>query len=153
MADTTRQQIVDALIARLETILGNKDGGGFVTFAGGNVSLWKVVDVEQTKLPALVVRDTTDLIDREGVATAGDHTLTVEIDGLCEASKTETADKVARKLMADILKAIGVDESFGGLAYRTRLAQANMQVVKESKHFGGVDLALTINYRTGKWEI
>jgi hypothetical protein len=141
----TRQQIVDALDTRLQTI---------TTLNGYSANLgvyeWLVTPLEEADLPAVVFRDTVDDIDDEKEFSRLDHTLTVELD--VAASSTASADSV-RELIKDILTAIGTDKEFGGLAYNTDVLTASLEVSEADQRLTGGQIIIEIKYRTALWEI
>ncbi len=112
MADTKRQQIVDAVKARLQTIL---TAGGYRTDAGGNVSEWRASDWGQNEDPGLILRD--EDWDSSAIGPGyQDHDLHLSVE--CVAVGTGTAATV-RQMAADVLQAAAVDDTFGGLAIQT----------------------------------
>lgn len=144
MADSRRQQIVAALLTRMQGILV---ANTFETNAGQHVFEWPAVplDEEQGELPAIVVRDGDCIVEREA-NMADVHHLQVDIE--CVGQGTEAAAEV-RKIMGDVIEAISFDLTFGGLAIDTNLTGHNMrQISQEDRKLGGGELTFLIEYRT-----
>ena len=147
---TKRQQIVSALETRLKTI---KPAGGYATRAGDNVHLWRVVDLEHDKLPALVLRDTADPMDKQGLTHTGRHQLSIEIEGIIGDSLEAKAEERGRDMLADVLKAIGTDDTFGGLCFQAAIAASDFAVVADGKRRCGFSLTLVLSYQTARWSL
>lgn len=112
---SVRQQIVDAVETRLKTI---KTANGYETDIGLNVNVWHTTDFQETELPAIDIRDVSEVMEVRG----GNHicTLTVEI----EAKVSGSASGVTmRDILADIIKAVGTDSTFSNLVQETRPLQ------------------------------
>ncbi len=110
MADTKRQDIVDAIKTLLETIL---IANAYETNLGSNILEWED-NLPDENLPAASFSDTNDEIgngepsvDQEG------HNLTVEVTG--KAQEVGRPLLVARQAMGDVIKAFGSDRTLGGL--------------------------------------
>lgn len=112
---SVRQQIIDAVETRLKTI---KTANGYETDIGLNVNVWHTTDFQETELPAIDIRDVSEVMEVRG----GNHicTLTVEI----EAKVSGSASGVTmRDILADIIKAVGTDSTFSNLVQETRPLQ------------------------------
>lgn len=108
MVDSRRQDIIDAVDTRLKGILTT---GGYETSLGSHVSEWRDTDrnpLEATELPGIVYRDAVS--GRSVGAGIYDNVLRIEFE--------IHADSIAtiRKALADVERAVFVDESWGGLA-------------------------------------
>ena len=145
MADSIRQDIIDALDARLKAI---KVSGGYKTNAGLHVFDWLDRDLADTELDAIIYRDRTD--DLTPLSTRKfENRVTVEIE-----AKTKQASGTARRLreiIEDIYKAIGTDETFGGLARSTRPEREEIEIQQQDKISGAATLSISIVYETTKW--
>ncbi len=136
----TRQSIVDALETRLAAVDG-------VNLA----AVWHVSDLATGDLPAVLIRDTQDEMPEVGIdAGRRDHKLSIEIEAL---AKGATALAAVRELIADIIAAIGTDYTFGGLAYDTQVATADVNLVDSATLIASAQLTLTIRYRTALWAL
>ena len=143
---TIRQQIVDALDARLQTIT---IANGYSADLG--VYEWLVTPLEEEDLPAVIFRDTVDDIDTDEIGQRRKHDLAVTLD--IAASSTASADAV-RELMRDVLTAIGTDKTFGGLAYNTEPLSASLEVSEADQRLSGGQIELEIKYYTATlWTI
>ena len=146
MADSTRQQIITALDTRLKAI---KVSGGYQTNAGLHVFDWLDRDLADAELDAIVYRDRSN--GREVISTRGltRNTMFVEIE-VKTKNAAGTASQV-RKLLEDVLKAIGTDETFNGLVKTARPGTDNLDIQQAEKIKGSGDFTLSIEYETGKW--
>ena len=147
MADSKRQQVVDALVTRLETI---STVNGFETNAGTNVFQWRGYDIPDNKRPAIDVRDSEQTLETEA-GEADRHTLVVEIN--CFAAGADSPADI-RKIMADVVKAIRDDPSFPrlggeGVAEDVNLVQQTIEDVehKEERITAG-QVGITIEFMT-----
>lgn len=140
MPDTKRQQIVTALAARLALI---QVANGYQTDAGLNVNEWLVTPLELQDPPALNFRDEEDVIE---LTTGKDlHTLTIAIE--CYATGS-SSPATLRLMLADIVRAIAVDNTFGGLVEDTTISSESISVRQEEKRLAAVNLKILIQYET-----
>jgi hypothetical protein len=141
-----RQQIIDAIEERMLTITeANNYSTTFKT-----VSVWRVREFEAHELPAMIIRDTSDDMPIESVgAGRRDHSLNVFL-GIEFLGKT--AEEQARETLADILAAIGVDETFGieNVAY-CHVTGTTLIPDEASQRVAFGQVVLTIIYRSGEW--
>jgi len=136
----TRQLIVDALETRLK---------GIATFT--TVEVWRSSPFGLEEMPALNIRDTTDAMPYDGIGTSRrDHALTVELEVSFSGSTSAAA---ARQIIADVIAALGSDETFGGLAFETLVDAAEMSLEELGKILSVASINLTIRYRSEKWTI
>lgn len=105
--------------------------------------------VGEDDAPALIWRDTTDEpeTDRYG---GWDHSLTVEVEGVIHR---DTGAAGARALAADVLKAVKVDDTWGGLAEMTEVTEVSLTEQEGADTVTGVLVALSIKYKTERHEI
>lgn len=143
---TVRQQIIDALEARLQAI---SIAGGYRTDIGARVFEWRSTDLQKKDLPAILYRDGSAPVDN-GVADFLGHQLQVDIQIITQGA---TAPADLREMVADVLQAIGVDATWGGLARNTLLTQVDMEIEQADKILGGASIALEIHYDTNDWSI
>lgn len=145
--DTVRQKIIDAIDTRLQTILISN---GYKTDAGLKVFAWKDgVALDDTDLPALVYKDVFDEPDQVTITNV-DNTLTVEVTAL--VAKGSTSDERIREMIADVIKCVGVDETWGDLAEFTRLPSGSMEVEQLEKKIFGAQIDLRIEYQTARFD-
>lgn len=140
---TTRQQIINAVIARLQTIT---TGNGYSADLGSNIFEWPALNISKNKLPAAIVSDPVDQYKEYWSSNHVDRDLRVEIELIAKG----TPD-IARELAGDVLRAIGTDYTFGGLAMETEPVSIELDVKEEEYLFSGASIALTVKYRTEVW--
>lgn len=107
-----RQQILTAIKTRLQTITV---ANGYETDIGSNVNVWHTTDFQETELPAIDLRDPAEEVETRG----GNHICTLSIEIEAKVSGT-TSDVSMRDIIADIIKAVGIDSTFSGLVQDTR---------------------------------
>ncbi len=146
MADTIRQQIIDAIDERFKLI---KVVNGYETNLGNSVYQWKAVSYEGADLPLIEYRD---ISNESGIGPnpTHDHRLTIEAEIVVAAGNTTAAQ--IRKMIADVKKAIGTDLRWGGLAITTEPISDSMVIEQNEKIIGGVKINFTIIYRTMAWD-
>lgn len=143
-----RQSIIDAIETRMKTILTT---GGYQTNVGQRVSVWRITPFADTELPALCIYDTTAEINQDGgIIGQFTHTLGIHIEAIASGSATR-AD--VRKMIADVFKAIGTDDSFGGLVEYTSSPSHEINLEQAEKAIGSGIIRFTVTYRTAQWEI
>lgn len=136
--------IFAAAIARLET-------AGFIVYERRDVERDPVTP-EQT--PCLCLYDNHG----KGGAFHGktpigswDHDLNIAVIGYFS---DDTAEAEAWKMLGKVLTEIGRDVRWGGLAERTgENVEYKVGLVAAGEVMAGFQLTITIEYRTGRWEI
>lgn len=146
MADSIRQQIMTALDTRMKAIL---TAGGYETDLGTSVFEWRTENLDDSQLPALVWRDiaagVSDQADDGAAMGSHAHALTVEIEIITSGS---TAPAAVRKMIADVYKAIGVDDTWGGLALATAPREDETEHDQAEKKIAGATIRAVIIYET-----
>lgn len=139
-----------AVKTRLQTIT---TANGYYTAIGSKVYEWRLTSFEDSDLPGIDIRDTEDLIINE--LTAGnynkhDHILTVQIQVNYSSATTPA---LARKMIADVLKAISTDLTWGSIAYNTTIADEPITMDLEQREgtYGSALIKINIFYRTTAW--
>ncbi len=145
MSDSIRQQLIDALDARLRTILV---ANGYQTNAGQHVFDWLDRDLAESELDAIIYRDPV-CPQEPGLAVSYINKLRVEIEARTKQS-TDTAARL-RQILEDICAAIGTDETWGGLADTTEPVEHSMDVRQAEKIKGLAVITIEIEYTTNKW--
>jgi hypothetical protein len=143
---TVRQQIVDAVVARLATILRD---GGYNSDLGMNVFEWRDKPLKQADLPAVIVRDARNEPSSEAVLGTFGWALTIELDVLVAAG-TVTAAQM-RDILADIYAAIGTDYTWGSLVSITSQPTDEMRLTVEDHILSGAAVSFTVNYSVPRW--
>jgi hypothetical protein len=142
MAESIREQIVDAIITRFQNILKSK---GYETDFGENTILWPTSPFSEIELPAICVFDMTEEITEMAM---GRHQIWLGIQiNLLSSSPDEV-----RKGIADISKAIGTDRTFGGLALGVEPPNNEMMVAEAEKIFSGAKINFRILFTTLAWD-
>lgn len=147
MTTSTRQNIIDALDARLRSILTSNS---YHTDAGAHVFDWLDRDLADSELDAIIYRD-TGCAHTQTSLTHYIHRLRVEIQ-----LKTQNGDETAsllRAMLQDVYAAIDVDETFGGLAEMTEMIEDTMSIDQSDKITGSASIVIEIEYTTQKWTI
>lgn len=151
MADNIRQRIMTALDTRLSGILV---ASGYATNAGQHVFGWRVSDIQESELPAIVYRDgrtkESEPVIIMGADSKRDYPLIVELD-LHGTSGTATPEHM-RSMIADVIKAIGVDPTWGGLAVMTELLGDEMDMAQADRTIAIATMSICITYRTKLWD-
>ena len=161
MAESKRQKIVDVIRARFQNI---RTTNGYETNLGSNVLVWRTQPIVAAQLPALTIRDHTEEAE-PFVSGRQDHhhRLFIEVEfatGPATTSKI-TADDEARKCLADIIKAIGVNikwpDADGDLAFNTlpdqngRAGTNQIVVEQEGNTVAKGVYRFIVEYRTQRW--
>src|SRR3990172_8463350 len=144
MADSKRQQIMTAIDTRLKLITVTN---GYETNAGNNIYEFWDIALEDDELPAIIWRDGAE--DSELlVNTTQDRTMTVE---LVLQALGVTAPAILRKLIADVEKAIAVDNTWGGLVIFTSVMNVvdTFDVEHKDRRIGACRTRFTVLNRTG----
>ena len=142
-----RQQIVDAIETRMKTI---RTTNGYATNAGAHVFTWIRTQVPETEMPAISIYDGDCPIDYDNAPLNFPHHL-LDVALVAEA-KGSTAQVDVRKIIADIVKAIGADLTWGGLAIDTDLISHGINMEQGDKPAGAGIVQIRITYRTPLWE-
>jgi hypothetical protein len=141
MADSIRQQIVSAFKTRIQTI---KISNGYETNIGNNIFEWKTTDFQESELPGADIRDTGEEVEVRG----GNHiyTLTIELEAKITGATMATQ---ARDIIADCMKAIGVDPRLGGLVQETKpVNNESLGFEQKDKKIGSLTMKFTLTYIT-----
>ncbi len=149
-SDSWRHKLMDAIKARMQTILTT---GGYETNAGSNVHHWKTDSWDSNELPGINIKDIEEtVVARETSRQL--MTLSVDICGICSSSTT-TGDTLG-KLLADIVKAIGTDDTWTvstvPYAIRTIYKGNSMGLLQEQNTVAGVEVHVDIEYRMGRFD-
>lgn len=150
---SVRQNIISALIAALEGITIEN---GYNTDAGNNVAEWKTYDSDPAEDgDTIVVHDircepSTDA-ESESDDNARDYDFKKLTVNIILLTCGKDAPQTLRLMIDDVCKAIGSDDSFGGIADNTEWINDQTDVDKKSKTYGGTLYALAISYRCSRW--
>lgn len=143
MADTIRQQIMNAVKTRLQAITVIN---GYNFDLGNKVFEWKDSPFADNEMPGLIYKDVScDISQVEG------HRCNLHIEIEIAARAGSIALDI-RKMIADIYKAIKVDIQWGLLAMDTLPEGDSMMIDEGGKLIGGVSIKFIILYRTKEWD-
>lgn len=143
---TIRQQIVDAVVARLQTITTNN---GYQTNIGAEVSEWPIA-YEQEDLVALPSKAALGVFDLVNSATEdksdsrlmqNELPLQVRIYHVKAATPAEL-----RTMIGDVMNALSVDKRWGGLAWHTESKSDGFIIPKDSFEIDGAAVEVTIKF-------
>ena len=140
-----RQQITDALVVKLATIL---TANGYQTDVGASVFTWRRHPLTADEVPCLVVADIDLNRDYSGSSIGQvNNVLTLKVAGFASSSTT-LAD--ARKIEEDIVAAIGDWETAGGLANWVQVESSFMVMEQHEGVIGAVEVTISATYATDR---
>lgn len=142
-----RQQIMTAMDTRLKTILV---ANGYETNLGQKVYAWKATPLDDVDLPALEYRDIANDRLEGGPIGKFRWALTIEIGIVAASASTTIAD--VRKMLNDVYKAMGTDETWSTLAQWTEQPSDKVEIEQQDKIIGGAKILFNIVYDAPKWQ-
>lgn len=145
-----RQQIVDAVVARLKQINGQPN---YHTNFQQHVFDYRTTTINDEELPAINVQDDDEKLFKEqskGGAQVIDWDLTLTVDIVFKTGSASVSD--LRKGLADVYKAIGADISFGGLVEWTTIQGDHILKTQDESVVTGARAIIHLFYRTTKWQ-
>lgn len=141
-----RQQIIDAIKTRFQ---GITVAAGYNFNLGSNVYEWRTSALPAANMPALLIADISSTRNDSGVIGKFRYTLNIEADIVAQDTPANT-----RKMIADVLKAIGVGETWGGLAQTTEQPESDeMQFEQNEKTIAGARIKFSIIYDALQWQM
>lgn len=149
-----RQSLVTAVKARFTTILV---AGGYLTNVGAKQHEWLSRELSKSdELPAHNVRDgEATAVLESGSKDATRHKWLLEFTVDLIFSEDDATVEDARKGIADIYRAIGVDETWKvdgeELAARTVPVADRVITDKEGNWLGGAQVVFQVEYYTDRW--
>jgi hypothetical protein len=144
-ADPVRSQIMEAFKTRMEGILKSS---GYATNLGAHVFPWRVTEFEGSELPAMKFHDPEN--DRKRYAgLVYTNKLAIEMEIHPAPGASSTAD--AYDLLGDVMKAIGVDDRWSGLAIDTEPGKDTIDITQHDRIVGAITFTIQIEYRAQKW--
>jgi hypothetical protein len=145
-----RQTLVDRILARFALIT---TAGGYQTNVGAVVREWQTTPLDEAEITTILVRDpvATALPDPNG-PNSSKHSWAQQI--IVDAVLQESAQNAveARKTISDINKAVGVDQTWGGLARRSDQVSEKLMLDKEGGHVAGVQVIFNVITSRRQWE-
>lgn len=147
-----RQRIVDAVKERLA---GITVANGYQTDIGLKQTEWnpgpKGADPEADELPGHDIRDEVETAS-VGDKNAGSMTRELEVVVIAELREPGPGAALARKALEDLIKAVGVDPTWGGLARRTLPMEEDINVDELGQQIGAARLRFKVEYGRRPWE-
>lgn len=147
MADSIRQQIIDAINTRLKTIL---KANGYETNLGQNVFEHRTTALGDSELPGINFKDVGCDVSQEDIAI-GQHGYELIMEAEITVKEGSTTAVQIRKMIADVIKATGVDPRWGGLAVSTSPVSDSLKFEQSEKIIAGALLTYSIMFRTNKF--
>lgn len=140
-----RQDLFDAVVSALRQI---NTGNDYRTNAGDRVFEFRdpTEALQLGELPCITIRETNASAE---VLTHTVHRYTVQFEISGHEQDQEDTPKKLREIRADILEALGADQSFGGFARYINPTSEEMNVERKGKRVGSVRMQFEIGYQTG----
>ncbi|MDQ3819078.1 MAG: hypothetical protein M3362_15570 [Acidobacteriota bacterium] len=153
MTVSVRQSLVDAVKARLSGILTANQyapGQNYLTDIGSHQFEWRTTPLEAADLPAHIIRDEEE---NTLVTEKNQGHLPRSLKIVCDLvlSESDQTATNARKAIADVIHAIGVDDKWGGLARRTLPVKDELMMDAEGKRISGARVTFQIEYGRAAW--
>lgn len=126
--------------------------GGYTSNVGQKIFEWQLLPVEAANLPCILVSDPVENNLGSEVGKTSAHRffgLDFEVS-LLLAEADGTAAK-ARQAEADVINAIGTDQTFGGLVKRTEPVSSELVLDNEGTRISGVRMKFTTEYGRKPW--
>jgi hypothetical protein len=121
--------------------------GGYETNIGTNVVDWPVEPFTDEELPVLTYKDVT--VETEVESFVGFANRMTVIITAAVTSTTPMAQ--IRKIIADVDKAIGIDQTWGGLALMTERVGDESEATIQEKKFTGCSITVVVTFRNIAW--
>ena len=141
MADTIRQRIVTAIQTALS---GISIANGYKTDVGARVYVWHVTPYGDDQIPCVNLFDRVCETERH---LSGRHHHKLRIEIVVTALGTST-DSDLRKMIGDVIKVMGANRKWGGLAYDTDPQSDEIVVEQGDRRRGGANLVFVVHFRT-----
>lgn len=143
MADSKRQDIIDALDTLLKTI---KTTAGYQTNLGSNVKEYDETAMNESESPKCIHRDMGQVSTEEDF-DSWIHDLTIMLD-------IEVVGSIAtmRQCLADVMKAFGSDKTLGGKAIKIKPPTDQIGAEHKDKFVVGAIMKFVIRYETNSWD-
>lgn len=156
-ADPKREAILQAMKARFGAIGG---AGYTYAFTPDQVLPWLMTEPPVDSLPIITLRDEDEKIEEESMGFGPESTLratmTVKVLAAIQAtgdSKVEAdVAREARLLLGDLLKAVGVDDTWGVDNACTQLKSTRIQVGGGDRWSAWAQIDLEIAYPFQRWD-
>lgn len=146
MATPIRQTLINNIKTQLQTITV---ANSYETNLGSNVFEWRESPLQQSELPAIILRDPSNQL----VKTFGKHesVLRLELE-----IYTQGTPATMRKAIADVIKCIGVegkkDNPFTVAEVIKFAGDEEIETEHTEHKFAGVKMTFEIEYITDPWD-
>jgi len=145
MSVTIRQTIITAFDTRMKTI---KVAAGYVTDLGNKVYEWLQAPFQDDEAISLIYRDRNTPIER----TVGCDINTLAMEVVVVIPSAATMEEV-RKAVADVIKCVGVDVTWSGLAQDTSpITEDTVEFEHQNRKIAGILLTFNIMYTTAPFD-
>jgi hypothetical protein len=139
---TTRQEIVDAIKARLATI---RTGNGYGMDLGLHVFEWKVTAFADSELPGVCFRDTEQTVAE---LTGGFRNVSLTVELILGAASGASTPGIVRQGIGDVVRCVDSDPTWGGLAWDTEIRSDEMFMDHDGKLTGLAKVTAAVKYQT-----
>lgn len=142
MTDTKRQRIFAAVVAQMRTI---RTANGYQTDAGALVEEWQT-HFDEAELPAISVFDMPESSEtpHRGSVMAT-HMLPIQVRIF---TRSNTPATELRKMIGDVLTAVGKDPRWGGLAIDTVPDKSGFVIPEDSFEIAGAAVSFSVEHMT-----
>jgi hypothetical protein len=145
-----RQLIIEAMKARILAITAGEDYWN--TFTSARVFIWKDTPVQDHEIPCVVIRDGAEPTEGRSTGGAGggtvDGRISIEWFAYVKSSEAnataEDVAELARKLLADLIKCISTDQSWGVTNTYTQVVDKDLAVEPGNKKVAFAYLKLEV---------
>lgn len=145
-----RADIITAMQTRFQAIR-TTDPVPYHTDLGLHVFAGKTMPFDENEVPGISIMDVGRQLLDEKIDQTGnvqDHLLECEIKLECAGG---TALATLRQMIADVYRAIAIDDKWGGLAHQTLDGGDRLDVDQEDRKIGGAIITVFVHYRTTRF--
>lgn len=148
LPNTIETDIIDQIILRLSAIKEGTDYYTTVVTVDDNRS----TPYEVEEMPVINIVDGNIELESEQVSSDTHHTLGMSIDLIVLAANDDVL--YFRNFLNDIQKAIGLDVTWGGLAFNTELLGIERDIVdQQNNKIANARIRIKIIYRKKQWSL
>jgi hypothetical protein len=149
-----RQQIVDAVKARFAQIRAENEyapGQNYQTDIGVSQTEHHPTKKGKDELPAHDIRDQDEEPKVEN-RNAGRYERSLRIQIVAEIVETDATATNARKALEDMICAVGMDPTWGHLAFYTIPVDEDVMVDEDGGRIGAANITFDVIYSRAPWE-
>ena len=156
MANSKRETIAAAALARMKAIT---TAGGYQTNVLG-ASIWKLQETQDQEYPFIWIKDGSEEAEylTMGGNGRGTDQMTLEVEFMggvrpgATPGTTEQAATAARTLLTDMIKAVGVDQTWGVTNARTEIKETGIDVESKNRLTGVAYLKISVIYSINRFD-